>query len=549
MAQDTGTAVDVAQPGPPEAGTALDVVQPGLPEPGTALDVVQPGPPEPDLPGAGARGASGRRRWVAAVAVGAVLTTLGGMGAALVVKSPAQAAAEAAAPRADVLTATVERRVLTSSVITRGQVVAGQTVEVIPQVSAGTGAARPVITKMRVRPGDTVQAGQVLMEVSGRPVFVLEGSLPVYRDLVPGATGDDIAQLQKALKALGRSSAPDPAGSFGAGTKAALTSFYTAMGYAPVSANGAGGDPVEEARSQVTLAQRALEDARSAQAQASKSGSGSGSKPGSGSGAGEDAGPGAKPGSGARAEAEAGAARDGAKAVRRAQEDLAEARKKLTAAEAVAGPKLPAGEVVFLQSFPARVDSVAAKVGAEATGTAMTLSAGKLVVQARVPEYQKDLVRPGRAAEIYSEVTGLSAKGEVTLVSDKPSTAGAPSGQAPGGADAPAPGGVQGASGWLVEITPGAPLKAELTGQDVRVTVTAASTDGASLVVPITAISSGADGRTTVTVLAGSGERRRVEIRTGTAGDGFVAVTPVADGSLASGDRVITGVAREKASP
>ncbi|MCX5123838.1 peptidoglycan-binding protein [Streptomyces sp. NBC_00193] len=510
MAQDVGTTTDVARLGLPGSEMAV-----------TAREVAETAPES-------ARGVSGRRRWVVAVALGAVVATLGGMGAALLVKSPAQVAADAAAPRPDVLTATVEHRVLTSSVITRGQVVAGQTVEVIPQVSAGVGAARPVITKIRVRPGDTVQPGQVLMEVSGRPVFVLEGNLPVYRDLSPGATGDDIAQVQKALKALGHSSAPDAAGSFGAGTKAALTSFYKAVGYTPVSANGAEGDPAGEARSQVTAALRALEDARSAQAQASK--------------------PGEKPGSGAEG-AVRPAGGDGGKAVRRAQEDLAEARKKLAAAEAASGPKLPAAEVVFLQSFPARVDSVAAKVGGEATGTAMTLSAGKLVVQAVVPEYQKDLIQPGRAAEIYSEVTGLSAKGEVTLVSDKRSEAGPSSGQAKPGADAaPAPGG-QGATGWLVEITPGAPLKPELTGQDVRVTVTAASTDGKALVVPITAISSGADGRTTVTVLAEGGERRRVEIRAGTAGDGFVAVTPVADGALAGGDRVITGVAREKASP
>lgn len=510
MAQDMGTTVDVAQLGLPES------------------DI----PETPETPET-ARGVSGRRRWVLAVAVGAVLATLGGLGGALLVKSPAQVAADAAAPRPDVLTATVEHRVLTSSVITRGQVVAGQTVEVIPQVAAGAGAARPVITKIRIRPGDTVKAGQVLMEVSGRPVFVLEGSLPVYRDLSPGATGDDIAQLQKALKALGHSSAPDAAGSFGAGTKSALNSFYKAVGYSPVSANNAEGDPVAEARSQVTAAQRALEDARSAQAQ-------SGSKPG--------AKPGAKPSAKPGEEAASTAGGDGGKAVRRAQEDLAEAKKKLAAEEAAAGPKLPAAEVVFLQSFPARVDSVAAKVGAEATGTAMTLSAGKLVVQAYVPEYQKDLIQPGRAAEIYSEVTGVSAKGEVTLVSDKRSEAGSSSGQAKPGGDAPAPGG-QGAAGWLVEITPSTPLKAELTGQDVRITVTAASTDGKSLVVPITAISSGADGRTTVTVLDENGERRRVEIRTGTAGDGFVAVVPVADGSLAGGDRVVTGVAREKASP
>ncbi|MEU9797543.1 peptidoglycan-binding protein [Streptomyces sp. NPDC051000] len=494
----------------------------------TTTDVAQPGPSDATEPEAGASGVSGRRRWVVVVAVGAVLATLGGLGAALLVKSPSQVAAEAAAPRPDVLTATVEHRVLTSSVITRGQVVAGQTVEVIPQVTAGAGAARPVITKMRVRPGDAVKAGQVLMEVSGRPVFALEGSLPVYRDLSPGATGDDITQLQKALRALGHSSAPDAAGSFGSGTKAALNSFYKAAGYNPMSANGAEGDPVAEARSQVTAAQRALEDAQGARTQGSK--------------------PGSKPG-GEAAVAEGSTGGDGGKAVRRAQEDLAAAKKKLVAAESVAGPKLPAAEVVFLQSFPARVDSVAVKVGGEATGTAMTLSAGKLVVQAYVPEYQKDLIQPGRGAEIYSEVTGVSAKGEVTLVSDKRSAAGSSTGQAKGGAEAPAPAAGQGAAGWLVEITPGTPLKADLTGQDVRVTVTAASTDGKALVVPITAISSGADGRTTVTVLEADGERRRVEIRTGTAGDGFVAVTPVSDGSLAGGAQVITGVPREKAAP
>uniref|UniRef100_A0AAU2JQH9 Peptidoglycan-binding protein n=1 Tax=Streptomyces sp. NBC_00049 TaxID=2903617 RepID=A0AAU2JQH9_9ACTN len=489
---------------------------------GTTTDAAQLSPSEPAVPEAGTSGVSGRRRWVVVVAVGAVLATLGGLGAALLVKSPGQVAAEAAAPRPDVLTALVENRVLTSSVITRGQVVAGQTVEVIPQVTAGEGAARPVITKMGVRPGDTVRAGQVLMEVSGRPVFALEGGLPVYRDLSPGATGDDIKQLQNALRALGHSSAPDAAGTFGSGTKAALNSFYKAAGYNPIPANGAEGDPVAEARTQVTAAQRALEDAKGAGTQGSKPGSGTTTAGSSGG--------------------------DGGKAVRRAQEDLAAAQKKLAAAETVAGPKLPAAEVVFLQSFPARVDSVAAKVGGEATGTAMTLSAGKLLVQAYVPEYQKDLIRPGRAAEIYSEVTGTSAKGEVTLVSDKRSTAGSPADQAKGGAGAPAQGG-QGATGWLVEITPSTPLKADLTGQDVRVTVTAASTDGKALVVPITAISSGADGRTTVTVLEAGGERRRVEIRTGTAGDGFVAVIPVADGSLTGGDQVITGVPREKASP
>ncbi|WP_371578617.1 peptidoglycan-binding protein [Streptomyces sp. NBC_01314] len=464
-----------------------------------------------------AGGVARRRRWAAAVAAGAVLATLGGLGAALLVKSPGQVAAEAGAPAPDVLTAPVEHRVLTSSVITRGQVVAGQTVEVIPQVTAGEGTARPVITKIPVRAGDTVRAGQVLMEVSGRPVFALRGSLPVYRDLRPGAEGDDVRQLQRALAALGHGTAPDTEGTFGAGTKSALAAFYAAVGYEPVSADDGDGDPVGDARDQVTSARRALEDAEDALREAT-----------------------AAPATTGGGTSEAAGTTDTAglrKAVRRAEEDLSDARTELTAAEAEAGPMLPAAEVVFVRSFPARVDTLSARVGGEATGTAMTLSAGRLVVRAYLPEYQKDLIRAGRRAEIYSEVSGTSARGEVTSVSDSPVAPEAQGGDQDAQAQEPA--------GWLAEITPDKPLDADLTGQDVRVTVVAASTDGKALVVPITAISAGADGRTTVTVLEPDGGRRRVEVRTSTSGDGYVAITPaVGTGSLAEGDKVVTGVPR-----
>ncbi|MFF3760344.1 peptidoglycan-binding protein [Streptomyces sp. NPDC002185] len=493
--------------------------------------VARPNGPEPEDRAAEPGGAARRRRWVLAVAVGAVLATTGGLGAALLVKSPAQAAAEATAPAPDVLTAPVEHRVLTSSVITRGEVVAGQTVDVVPQVPAGEGAAHSVITKLPVRAGDTVRPGQVLMEVSGRPVFALKGGLPVYRDLRPGSTGDDVRQLQRALVELGHPVGADAQGRFGSGTKTALAALYRTMGYDPVSATREGGnDSVGEARVQVTAAERALEDARDA-------GDAAGAPQPSASVPASTAPPAAGDGDGARR-----------KALDRAREDLAAARTKLAAAEAAAGPMLPAAEVVFLRSFPARVDAVAARVGGEATGTAMKLSAGRLVVHARVPEYQKDLIRPGSEAEIYSELTGASAEGRVTGVSDAPLQAGATGGEgqgAPGGAAQPG----QGLTGWLVEITPGTPLAADLTGQDVRVTVVAASTAGKALVVPITAISSGADGRTTVTVVAAGGDRRRVEIRTSTAGDGYVAVAPVGGAALAPGEQVITGVARERSTP
>lgn len=93
-----------------------------------------------------------------------------------------------------------------------------------------------------------------------------------------------------------------------------------------------------------------------------------------------------------------------------------------------------------------------------------------------------------------------------------------------------------------MRITPDKALDVQLNGQDVRLTIEAASTGGKALVVPVTAITAGADGRTVVTVRAGSGVQKRVEVRPGTSGDGFVAVVPVVKDTLRTGDRVVTGV-------
>ncbi|MFD4761438.1 peptidoglycan-binding protein [Streptomyces sp. NPDC058439] len=450
-----------------------------------------------------------RRRWVVAVAVAAAVLGTVGVGASMVIKSPGQVVAEARAPQEDVLTAAVEHRVLVSSVITRGEVRAGQTVNVSPQVSGGDeGAAGAVITKLAVKAQDVLVSGRLLMEVSGRPVFVLQGKLPVYRDLRPGSAGDDVEQLQKALQDLGRPTAPDVRGTFGTGTKSALNSFYASIGYDPLPAQGDDGEGLRSAGAAVRSAERALEDAKDSQ------------------GAVKSDAPG-----------------DPHRAVDRAAEDLNDARAAYAEVQAKSGPMLPAGEAVFLESFPARVNAVQGTVGSKVSGTAMTLSSGRLVVQAYVPEYQKGLLRAGQHVRIYSEVTAVSAVAKVSRVADT-QTAPAQVGAAGSGQEGGDSGGgpAAGRTGYLVQITPDKALDAQLAGQDVRLTIEAASTGGKALVVPVTAITAGADGRTVVTVVAGSGEQKRVEIRPGTSGDGFVSVVPVVEGALDAGDRVVTGV-------
>ncbi|MGW2657427.1 peptidoglycan-binding protein [Streptomyces sp. NPDC001478] len=525
-------------------------------------------------PGKGATGLSRRRRAVAVLAAGAVVLAGAGVAAAAFVKSPAQAAADAEAPAPSVLTAEVEYRVLASTVITRGQVIAGQSVRIAPQTAGGEGAGSPVVTKIGVPAGGKVTAGKVLLEISGRPVFALPGTLPVYRDLKPGATGDDVAQLQNALRGQGHGTGTDPRGTFGEGTKAALTAFYASIGYDPLPALDDRGAGLKAARDAVTAAERAVQDIEDANAaaDATRSGAPDGTPDptpkGTANGkppkdAADDTG---SPGAATTGAASTGAASTGAattgapstgkgsggpasgRQLARAREDLAAARTALAAARAADGPELPAGEVVFLQGFPARVDSVPGTVGTRVSGTVMTVSAGRLVVHAYLQEHQTGLVRRGQKAEILSELTGIRAGARVTSLSGTLSTAGQDAGDtARGGGDQQGSGqGGDGAptgeSGYLLEVRPDRPLDPRLAGQDVRLTIEAATTDGKALVVPVTAITAGADGRTTVTVLTASGGRRQVAVEPGTVGDGFVAVTPVGSGALRPGDKVVTGV-------
>lgn len=471
-------------------------------------------------------GLSRRRRWVAVVAVGAVLVSAAGVASSLVIKSPAQAAAEAGPPPLDVLVARVEKRVLRDTVIVRGTVTSAQAVQVTPTVAGGEGSGPPVVTKVAVRPGDPVLAGKVFLEVSGRPVFALPGALPVYRDLKPGATGDDVKQLQKALAGLGHGTGSDRAGTFGAGTKAALGAFYKSIGYDPLPAVADGGEAVNGAEDAVTSAERSLEDVKAA----ARAGTGTTDGKGTAGTAGATGTDGGK-----------AAAQDRARAVARAQEDLAKARERLAEARAADGPMVPAGEVVFLESFPARADTVGVRPGSPVSGPAMTLSAGALVVRGQLAEHQKGLVRAGQKVEILSEVSGVTTAAEVLSVADTQSAPPAPNDGKGDGQDqqAPAPGGPR---GYEMLVRPLAALDSKLAGQDVRLTVEAAATDGEALVVPVTAVSAGTDGRTSVIVVDGTGAQRRVEIRPGTTGDGYVEIRPTGEGVIADGDSVVIGV-------
>src|SRR5262249_53361939 len=57
------------------------------------------------------------------------------------------------------------------------------------------------------------------------------GAVPAYRDMAPGESGTDIAQLQAGLEGLGFSVGADTSGVYGRGTAAAVAAFYQSLGY------------------------------------------------------------------------------------------------------------------------------------------------------------------------------------------------------------------------------------------------------------------------------------------------------------------------------
>jgi peptidoglycan hydrolase-like protein with peptidoglycan-binding domain len=183
-----------------------------------------------------------RRRLIVLVIVAAVVVaTGGGLVLATQIKSPAQQAAETRPPPLTELSASVQRTVLTTTVL--GQAVVSAPREFSVSTAGGGDAGgggggssagqdvQQIVTRVFQRKGSYVGQGSVLFEVAGQPFFLLQGTVPAYRNLQPGETGQDVVQLQNDLQAMGYSVGGDTSGDFGPGTAAAVSAYYKAIGY------------------------------------------------------------------------------------------------------------------------------------------------------------------------------------------------------------------------------------------------------------------------------------------------------------------------------
>ncbi|WP_157368228.1 hypothetical protein [Alloactinosynnema sp. L-07] len=431
-----------------------------------------------------------RRRGLVVVVVVVVAAGGGTLFGARYVRSPAQVAADAAPPVTGPVTAVVEHRAVRTTVVLRGEVGSEQSFAVsAPSVA---GAAKPVVTRLPGEVGREVVAGDVVGEVSGRPVIVLPGAAPAYRDITPGTRGGDVKILQGGLRSRGYRIS-DLEGLYGPSTKTAITALYRDAGYTPLPT-------VEGEAQQLTQAQRRIRDLRQAHATAPPEG------------------------------------RDAARqAVTDAEQDLADL-------ESRSGPKVSLGEIAFVPVLPARVASRPARMGSEVGGELLTLAGGGLVVRARLESRDARLVRAGQPVEITSEQRGRTVDGTVVSVQDAADIGDdATAGLGGDGRQAlPAPGG-DGRSDTRPELVVHAtsPLSPDFAGENVRLTVVSASTDHEVLVVPLSAVTARTDGRAVV-IRVTDGREEQVVVTAGVSGGGYVEVSAAA-GGLAQGDRVVIG--------
>ena len=166
---------------------------------------------------------------VTVVAVAAV----GGLIAGSRSESPAEVALRTAPPKPSPILVPVERRTLTSDVVTRGTGTFGAPQKLT--VASSTLKPTPGILASVAPVGTQLPEGSVAASVSGRPIFVLVGPNPMARDLGPGLVGDDVRQLEESLVRLGF----DPGradGVYDAGTESGVAALYASQGFAPFTA-------------------------------------------------------------------------------------------------------------------------------------------------------------------------------------------------------------------------------------------------------------------------------------------------------------------------
>lgn len=175
-----------------------------------------------------------RRRLFALVIAGIAVSAAVGWVAGSRISSPAEVASRTTPPKASPILVPAESRVLSTDILTRGTARFGSPRQLILassslKIDAGVANRLPLASK-------ELREGDVVLTTSGRPVFLLNGAQPSFRDLGPGATGEDVRQLEEALARMRFDPGPVD-GVYDAMTERAVVEWYERSGFAAFSAS------------------------------------------------------------------------------------------------------------------------------------------------------------------------------------------------------------------------------------------------------------------------------------------------------------------------
>lgn len=457
------------------------------------------------------KGLSGTRL-VAVLAGVAVVALLAGIVLMRFIVSPAEVAARSEAPEAGPVTAVIEEKEIVNEVRIRGTINYADSVEVKLDTSSADG--RPIVTGQVPEVGALLNAGNVALEVTGRPVLVLPGKLPAYRSLEIGMSGPDVTQLKQALASMGYDPGDLNSNYFEWQTSEAVGALYSAAGYTP--SNGG-----KQAKADLQAAESSRRDAQRAVTAAEK------------------------------ANTEAYNAGQPTDETWQALQDAIELRDSADAAldeaQNAVQPRLPAGEVLFLESLPRRVDEVFVQRGGEVTTSAvMMVSGAELTIEGSANAKQAADLGPGDKA-FYKSPSGAEMEATIKEIKSASDSSGAGTGKDGSDGSDGSGGDGSGDSRSKIIMDPGeltAEQVTELRGKNVMVAIPIAASDGAVLAVPIAALSASANGSDMVELLEPTKtdpfHTEMIPVKTLLSADGTVGIQSD-DARIKSGARVVVG--------
>ncbi len=437
---------------------------------------------------------------------------LGGWVAGLRIESPAEVAARTAAPTPSPILVQIEERVLSSNIVTRGTARFG-----LPHpISIAPSPLKPnragFITTLPTR-NTQLREGDVMFTISGRPVLVLQGEVPAYRDLVPGASGNDVRQLEQGLQRLGFDPGPID-GTYDETTSSAVSKWYKSAGYEPFG-------PTSEQLANIRTIETALADATKGRMQTASAASAAdlgieaarakAQQAEKAALADTEAGIAerelvsrdprklAQARSAAEAKIEAGrAASRAAKTqgeltvqealeakkiaqldARLAADRLDRLATELSSAQRQLGVQVPIDEIVFIPTLPVRIQEVTAAIGSSPSGPVLSVTDNQITIHSSLALDAAPFVKPEMEVHIDEPAYGVKARGIVEKVENTPGTHG-----------------VDGYHIYFavrVDYTP-----VPLDGFSLRLTIPVKSTKGAVIAVPLSAVFLAADGTSRV---------------------------------------------------